>query len=460
MSGVELIGQVPSHWSVKPLRLLGRLFKGSGGSKADAVEEGVPCVRYGELYTAFNNFIDRARTCISQERAAEYTPIEFGDVLFAASGETIEEIGKSAVNLLRGARCGSDLIVFRPTQPFAPRFLGYATDAAPVAAQKSLAGRGSTVKHIYPDELREVLIAIPPMGEQQLIADFLDRETARIDALIAAKQRLLELLAEKRKAIIATAVTRGLDPNVKLRDSGVPWLGEIPAHWGIWKVGHLARVGNGSTPERDNVDYWSEGVLPWLNSGVVNQEVVKSAEQFVSELALRECHLPRLCPGTVLVAITGQGRTRGQAVVLAIEATVNQHLAFVAPDHAIVESWFLRWFFYRAYEYLRSISDDAGGTKGALTCEDVAGLRISLPPIQEQGEIVQQIALDVTRLDAVRFATERTVMLLKERRAAIIASAVTGRFRVAGDADRDSGDGRIEENAAVHWVARGVAGWR
>lgn len=191
MSGAELIGPVPPHWSVKPLRLMGRLLKGSGGSKEDAVEEGVPCVRYGELYTTHRNFIERARTCVTQERASDYTPIEYGDVLFAASGETIEEIGKSAVNLLHGARCGGDVVILRPTEAFVPRFLGYATDAAPVAAQKSLAGRGSTVKHVYPDELREVVIAVPPVDEQQAIADFLDRETGRLDALVAAKQRLL-----------------------------------------------------------------------------------------------------------------------------------------------------------------------------------------------------------------------------------------------------------------------------
>jgi type I restriction enzyme S subunit len=434
VSGPDLIGPVPPHWSVKPLRLIGRLLKGSGGSKEDAVEEGVPCVRYGELYTTHRNFIERARMCVTHERASDYTPIEFGDVLFAASGETIEEIGKSAVNLLHGARCGGDVVILRPTEAFVPRFLGYATDAAPVAAQKSQAGRGSTVKHIYPDELREVVIAVPPVDEQQAIADFLDRETGRLDALVAAKQRLIDLLAEKRKAIIAAAITRGLDPKVKLRDSGVPWLGEIPAHWELWKVGHVAKVGNGSTPERDKVAYWSEGSFPWLNSSVVNQEEVTSSDQFVTDAALRECHLPRLRPGTVLVAITGQGKTRGQAVVLSIEATINQHMAFVAPDPARVDAWFLRWSFYRAYDYLRSISDDAGGTKGALTCEDVAGLRIPVPPPDEQRTIVEHIARETAQLDAVRAATERTIALLKERRSALIAAAVTGQLDVGAAA--------------------------
>ncbi len=287
---------------------------------------------------------------------------------------------------------------------------------------------------ISAEEVSNVLLAVPPLEEQRAMSAYLKSETTRLDALVAAKQRLIDLLAEKRKAIIATAVTRGRDPNVKLRNSGVPWLGEIPAHWELWKVGHVAKVGNGSTPERDKVAYWSEGSFPWLNSSVVNQEEVTSSDQFVTDAALRECHLPRLRPGTVLVAITGQGKTRGRAVVLSIEATINQHMAFVAPDPALVDAWFVRWSFYRAYEYLRSISDDAGGTKGALTCEDVAGLRIPVPPPDEQRTIVDHIARETAKLDAVRAATERTIALLKERRSALIAAAVTGELDVGAAA--------------------------
>lgn len=305
-----------------------------------------------------------------------------------------------------------------------PRFFYYVL-ANSVPLLQAL-GRGSTFMELSTDDLKALRVPFLQRSQQLAIADFLDRETVRLDALVAAKQRLLDLLAEKRKAVIATAVTRGLDPKVKLRDSGVPWLGEIPAHWELWKVGHVAKVGNGSTPERDKGAYWSEGSFPWLNSSVVNQEEVTSSDQFVTDAALRECHLPRLRPGTVLVAITGQGKTRGQAVVLSIEATINQHMAFVAPDPALVDAWFLRWSFYRAYDYLRSISDDAGGTKGALTCEDVAGLRIPIPPPDEQRTIVEHIARETAQLDAVRAATERTIALLKERRAALIAAAVTG----------------------------------
>jgi|RhiMetdeSRZDD1v2_1073273.scaffolds.fasta_scaffold213292_2 type I restriction enzyme, S subunit len=210
-------------------------------------------------------------------------------------------------------------------------------------------------------------------------------------------------------------MTRGFDPHVPLRASCIPWLGEIPAHWGVWKVGHFAAVGNGSTPSRDNAGYWTEGLIPWLNSSVVNQDEVTEADQFITETAFRECHLPLVKSGSVLVGITGQGKTRGQAAVLSFEATINQHLAFITPKKGVVDPWFLRWALFAAYDFLRSISDDAGGTKGALTCEEVGALRMPLPPIDEQCIIADYLNRETARLDG----------LVAEKRQALITRAVT-----------------------------------
>ena len=273
-------------------------------------------------------------------------------------------------------------------------------------------------------------VPFPSFPQQRAIADYLDRETARLDALVTAKERVLGFLAEKRRALITRSVTRGLDPDIPLRNSSIPWLENIPAHWEVWKIGHFASVGNGSTPSRSNAAYWAEGTIPWLNSSVVNQYEAKKAVQFVTETALRKCHLPLVRSGSVLVAITGQGKTRGQAVVLSFDATINQHLAYVSPDLSQLNPWFLRWTFLVAYEFLRGISEDAGGTKGALTCEDVANIRMPVPPIDEQHAIVAHIANETGKLDELRAATERTTVLLKERRAALIAAAVTGQIDV------------------------------
>jgi len=433
VTGADLIGPVPPKWSVKPLRLIGRLLKGSGGSKEDAVEEGVPCVRYGEIYTTHRNFIERARTYVTPERASDYTPIEYGDVLFAASGETIEEIGKSAVNLLHGARCGGDVVILRPTEVFVPRFLGYATDAAPVAAQKSLAGRGSTVKHIYPDELREVVIAIPPVDEQQVIADFLDRETGRLDALVGAKQRVLDLLAEKRKAIIATAVTRGLDPKVKLRDSGVPWLGEIPAHWDVSRLKFEAT---------DIVDclhatppYDPSGEFPAIRTADVEpgRLLLNQARRLRTEDYRRWTE--RLAPVEGDILYTREGERFGIAanVPANVQLCISQRMMLfrIRPDR---NSIYFMWQLNSPSVYQQASEDQLGTAAPHVNVEKIKNFWMLVPPLVEQRDIVDHIARETAKLDAVRAATERTIALLKERRVALIAAAVSGQLDVGAAA--------------------------
>ena len=288
----------------------------------------------------------------------------------------------------------------------------------------------TTVKHLSSFDILNIHFPYPPLSLQRTIADYLDRETARLDSLVAVKQRVLALLAEKRRAFITRAATRGLNSDAPLRNSSVPWLGEIPAHWEVWKLGHCASVGNGSTPSRGNAAYWTEGTIPWLNSSVVNQYEVTRADQFVTEAALRECHLPLVKSGSVLVAITGQGKTRGQAVVLSLDATINQHLAYVSPVRFRLDPWFLRWALLSAYEFLRSISDDAGGTKGALTCEDVASIRVPVPPIGEQRAIAASVTNETATLEKLRNTVERILALLKERRTTLITAAVSGQINV------------------------------
>ena len=164
----------------------------------------------------------------------------------------------------------------------------------------------------------------------------------------------------------------------------------------------------------------------------MNQSEVTGADQFVTAFAVQECHLPLVKAGSVLIAITGQGKTRGRAVVLSIDSTINQHLAFIQPERSRLRPCFLRWALFAAYDFLRNISDDAGGTKGALTCEQVANLRVPIPPPDEQAAILDHIGVSVGRLDYLRSAAEKTIAIIKERRAALITAAVTGQIDVGG----------------------------
>jgi type I restriction enzyme S subunit len=308
------------------------------------------------------------------------------------------------------------------------RYLNYCLKQASEAGWFEVLCNRATISHFTVEKFRELRLHLPSGESQRLIANYLDRETARIDGLIAEKERMLALLEEKRAALISRVVTRGLDPNALLKPSGQEWLGEIPAHWEVQPVKYLAVVGNGSTPSVENADYWDDEGYPWLNSSVVNVSPVVSASRFVTETALRECHLPKVQPPAVLVGITGQGKTRGMASVLVFEATINQHLAFIKPRSQDLDTDFLCYLLGHAYAFLRSDSDGAGSTKGAITCEQLANMKIPVPPGAEQTEICTRIrqSLDVSK--PLRSEVQGSIDLLTERRSALITAAVTGQI--------------------------------
>jgi type I restriction enzyme S subunit len=287
-----------------------------------------------------------------------------------------------------------------------------------------------TQQNIGMGVIESLACTVPPIDEQMAIAAFLDRETLKVDGLVAEQRRLMELLKEKRQAVISHAVTKGLNPHAPMKPSGIEWLGDVPAVWEVLPVKFLARIGNGSTPNRDTAGYWEEGDYPWLNSSVVNQEQITEAEEFVTSLALKQCHLPKITPPAVLIGITGQGRTRGMASILMFEATINQHMAFLMPYANQAKASFLRRMFDNAYLFLRSDSDGGGSTKGAITCAQIANLKIPLPPLSEQIAIVAFIETELAKFNTLTAEAQRAIDLLQERRTALISAAVTGQIDV------------------------------
>ena len=323
--------------------------------------------------------------------------------------------------------------VIRPTDAIDGGFLGYALQNTAFIELVVANSTGVSYPAINPSLLTSLPIAFPrSLATQKQIAAFLDWKTSQIDALIAKKQALLQKLKEKRLAVITQAVTKGLNPDAPMRDSGIAWLGKVPAHWGVKRLKFVAHVGNGSTPNREDSAYWDGGTYPWLNSSVVNQEQVTNADQFVTPLALSECHLPRISPPAVLVGITGQGKTRGMATTLLFEATINQHLAYVKPDEAKASVGFLRRVFDMAYAHLRIESENGGSTKGAITCEQIAELPIPVPPLDEQVVISERIDMALAKLARMSDNAKSAITRLTEYRSALITAATTGKIDVRG----------------------------
>lgn len=323
---------------------------------------------------------------------------------------------------------GHVTIIRDSAQRFEPRYLFYVLSVQQEQITVECAEGATNQIELSRHRLGNKYIDWPSIESQRQLVFYLDQHTGNLNKLIIEKQRLLDLLAEKRRALIVRYITQGLKPKAPLRDSGVPFLGEVPARWDVWRIGHFATVGNGSTPFRDNLDYWIAGTIPWLNSAATNEAEITQAKQFVTPTAVAECHLPMVPAGSVLVAITGQGKTRGQAALLTFPAAINQHIAYITPDTSVVNAIFLRLWFVAQYDFLRAMSDDMGGTKGALSCEQITNLRIAAPPIAEQRAIAAHIQTETKKIDNFSKTTERTIALLQERRSALISAAVTGQL--------------------------------
>ena len=340
--------------------------------------------------------------------------------------------GAIGVSALRGIISPAYVVMRLQKGNNVPSFFHYLYRTPQFAkeAERWSYGITSDMWSLRPEHFKMIYTAAPPRDEQAAIARFLAWATNRLDRAIGAKRRIIALLQEQKQAIIHRAVTRGLDPSVPLKASGIPWLGEIPEHWEVWRISRFAAVGNGSTPSRGETRFWGGGTYPWLNSAQINRGHIDSADQFVTPTALRDCHLPKVKRGSILVAITGQGKTRGMSAVLEVEATISQHLAFITPRTPIASSDFLNLAMAAAYSQLRAISEDSGSTKGALTCEDIKRFHLPIPPQDVQVDLIKRVQQQTDGILKNIAHHESEVTLLREYRTRLIADVVSGKLDV------------------------------
>jgi type I restriction enzyme S subunit len=282
-------------------------------------------------------------------------------------------------------------------------------------------------------EFADLVVPLPSLPEQRAIAAFLDRETARIDALIAKQEALIALLHEKRKALISHAVTKGLDCNAPMKDSGVAWLGEMPAHWEVKRVKNISEfVTSGS---RSWAEYYSDDGAAFLRAGNLVKDTLRlnmSVLQRVNPPVSSEGERTLVQIGDVLVVITGA--TIGSVAVIDSdlgEAYVNQHLSLIRPLQVVRPQWL-------GYSLLSEMGNQQltgmmyGGTKLGLSLEDIRNIIFVLPPLLEQDEILSAIDEECSSIDALIAKAEQLIELLREHRTSLIAAAVTGKIDVRG----------------------------
>lgn len=427
-SGVELLGPVPRDWTVVRLRFVSQLNPSPDWRLLAKLREEYPFAPMEAV--GESGELDLSRSKRLSDAKVGYTYFANADVIYAKVTPCFEN-GKGAlvIGLEDGHGFGTtELTTLRPTG-IDGRLLYLTTMSehfrGPGASE--MLGSGG-LKRVPDDFARNFPLALPPNDEQTMIAVALDSETSRIDALIAKKTRFIELLKEKRQALITHAVTKGLDPKVKVKDSGIAWIGEVPEHWSISKLAHAATERGGKTPTTSVLKFW-DGDVPWVSPKDMKADVIDDSIDKITEIAVNEFGMARISPHSILVVVRGMILAHSFPVAeTAREVTINQDMKALAPIPGLRASY-LRLLLQSAKHYVVNVlvAEAAHGTR-VLRTDLWKQLPILLPPVVEQDAILTHIANVTSRLDALRAATLRSIDLLKERRSALITAAVTGQI--------------------------------
>jgi type I restriction enzyme S subunit len=403
-SGVEWLGDVPKHWACFMLKRATRFAYGESLSDANREEGAIPV--YGSNgVVGTHNEANTKSPCLIIGRKGSYGKVSYSKPsAFAIDTAFFVDKTQTHQNI---------------------RWLYYLLSCLNLDGISQDTG----VPGLSREDAYSRFIAVPSKTEQQQIAAFLDRKTAELDAVIRLKERQLELLAEKRQALISQAVTRGLDPNAPLKPSGIPWLGDVPEHWEVNKICWLfGLIGSGTTPASSNENYY-DGDFPWVNTGELNDGVITETKKSVTEEAINTLSALTVFPaGTLLIAL--YGATIGKLGILNISATTNQACCALGNPIGIKTKFMFYWFLGNRQHI---IAMAYGGGQPNISQELVKQLRFAVPPLPEQQAIVAYLDTETARMEGIGAAIKTQIETLREYRQALVSAAVTGKIDVRGE---------------------------
>lgn len=272
-------------------------------------------------------------------------------------------------------------------------------------------------------------IAVPPKKEQKAIADFLDKECAQIDSVAADLEKQIALLQQYKKSLITETVTKGLDKSVPMKDSGVEWIGEIPEHWEISRVRHLASLCSGATPSKDVLSYW-EGNIPWVSSQEVKSDIIKDTSLHISEEAINSCSTQLMPAGTlVMVVRSGILQHTIPVALLGVPATINQDIKAFQFNHLMLPAYF-KYYIQGENDALLSVIIKDKTTVESVDNQLLLSLKIMVPPIEEQKAIVAFLNYKCGYIDKILNDKQEQLNLLMQHKKSLIYEYVTGKKRV------------------------------
>lgn len=420
-SGISWIPKIPINWSIHRLKyIVDSLSKGNGITKEDVLLNGdTPCVRYGEIYSKYDYSFT---TCISRtnvDKVSSPQYFSYGDILFAGTGELIEEIGMNIVYLGDyDCLAGGDIIIARHQQN--PAFLNYALNSGYIQSQKGFGKAKLKVVHISAFDLGNLIVALPPITEQKLIADYLDSKCAEFNSTLSDIQSQIEALEEYKRSVITEVVTKGLDPDVEMRDSGIAWVGDIPAHWLVEKVKfHLQRNEPRNPGDKQVLSVYREyGVIP-KDSRDDNHNVTSEDTS----------NYKYVVPGNLV--INKMKAWQGSMGVSEYEGIVSPaYFIYKFTDNQIMPKY-LHYLFRSCYkDEFRRISGGIREGQWDLSPYEFSNTLLLIPPTDEQNRIVSYIDARISEIEFAITEKKQQIETIEEYKKSLIFEYVTGKKEV------------------------------
>lgn len=413
-SGVKWLGEIPSHWEVKRLA---SFFTERREKVSDKDYEPLSVTKMG-IFPQWENV---AKTDDGDNRKL----VKKGDFVINSRSDRKGSSGISdrdgSVSLIN--------IVLEPRKTITSGFANYLLKSYGFIEEYYRNGRG-IVADLWTtrfDEMRMIKLAIPSLQEQEAIASYLDSATSKIDEAIAQQQKMIDLLNERKQIIINNAVTKGLDPNVKMKDSGVDYIEQIPEHWEVIKASYIYNhIGSGTTPKSGQDDYYSEDGFFFLQTGDLNDGYINDTTKKITHKALKDTNLKIYPSGSLVIAM--YGATIGKLGILNIDTTVNQACCVLPGNKKMLT----KYTFYTLMVAKKNlIMQSRGGGQPNISQDTIKNERLIVPPIKEQKAIVDYLDKVCVPLQVSIEAANKKITLLQERKQIIINEVVTGKVRVS-----------------------------